>query len=232
MIALYDETDHQLGAEPVLAKESATAESGTESPSSARLRELVDLIRMGDPEGMEDLYRIFSKGVRFFLCRQLGAQELEDRVHDTFLIVVQAIRKGDLREPERLMGFIRTVVRRQVAAHIENAVQSRREQLDATETAVGLVSGSGDPEETAMVQQKSELMERVLRGLSKRDREILTRFYLDEQPQEQICEEMQLTETQFRLLKSRAKTRFGELGRKKLFNKPIRTFFLRSSMTA
>jgi DNA-directed RNA polymerase specialized sigma24 family protein len=83
-----------------------------------------------------------------------------------------------------------------------------------------------------MVQQKSELMERVLRGLSKRDREILTRFYLDEQPQEQICEEMQLTETQFRLFKSRAKTRFGELGRKKLSKKPIRTFFLRSSMTA
>jgi RNA polymerase sigma factor (sigma-70 family) len=232
MIALYDETDQQLGAVPVVAKEAATVESGSESPSSARLRELVDLIRMGDPEGMEDLYRIFSKGVRFYLCRQLGAQELEDRVHDTFLIVVQAIRKGDLREPERLMGFIRTVVRRQVAAHIENAVQSRREQLDATETGGGLVSGSGDPEEVAMVQQKSELMERVLRGLSKRDREILTRFYLDEQPQEQICEEMQLTETQFRLLKSRAKTRFGELGRKKLSKKPIRTFFLRSSMTA
>jgi len=45
-------------------------------------------------------------------------------VHDTFVIVVQAIRKGELREPERLMGFVRTVVRRQVAAQIDHAVQS------------------------------------------------------------------------------------------------------------
>ena len=66
---------------------------------------------------MEELYQLFSKGIRFYLCRQLGPQELDDKVHDTFVVVVQAIRRGDLREPERLMGFVRTIVRRQVAAH-------------------------------------------------------------------------------------------------------------------
>jgi DNA-directed RNA polymerase specialized sigma subunit len=59
-------------------------------------------------------------------------------------------------------------------------------------------------------------MEQVLRSMSARDREILTRFYLQEQTQEQICAEMNLTETQFRLLKSRAKARFGELGKRRL----------------
>ncbi|MBL8231070.1 MAG: sigma-70 family RNA polymerase sigma factor [Bryobacterales bacterium] len=192
---------------------------------------LVERIRTADPMGMEDLYRIFSRGVRYYLCRQLGSQELEDKVHDTFLIVVQAIRRGDLREPERLMGFIRTVVRRQVAAHIENAVHNRRDQLDL-EMGATLADFNEGPEQTAIVQQKAELMEKILRGLNKRDREILTRFYLDEQPQEQICEEMQLTDTQFRLLKSRAKTRFGELGRKKLAKRPIRSFFMRTSLSA
>ena len=56
----------------------------------------------------------------------------------------------------------------------------------------------------------------VLRSISVRDREILTRFYLMEETQEEICEEMNLSDTQFRLLKSRAKARFGELGRKRL----------------
>jgi hypothetical protein len=37
-----------------------------------------------------------------------------------------------------------------------------------------------------------------------------------EQTQQEICDEMSLSETQFRLLKSRAKARFGELGRKTL----------------
>ena len=82
-----------------------------------------------DQSGMEELYRVFSRGVRFYLCRQLGPQDLEDKVHDTFLIVVQAMRRGELREPERLMGFVRTVVRRQVAAHIDQAVHTRRQQV-------------------------------------------------------------------------------------------------------
>ena len=56
-------------------------------------------------------------------------QDLDDRVHDTFLIVVQAIKRGELREPERLMGFVRTVVRRQVAAQIEREMQNRRAHL-------------------------------------------------------------------------------------------------------
>ena len=61
-----------------------------------------------------------------------------------------------------------------------------------------------------------DLAEKVLRSVSTRDREILTRFYLMEQTQAEICEEMGLSETQFRLLKSRAKARFGELGKKRL----------------
>lgn len=211
---------------------AAALPDSAESVSEVRLQELVRRIQGGEAGGMEELYRIFSRGVRFYLCRQLGPQELEDKVHDTFVIVVQAIRRGDLREPERLMGFVRTIVRRQVAAHIESAVQSRRECLDLSDPGAAIADQAGDPEESAILQQKAELMERVLRGLSDRDREILTRFYLDEQPQEQICREMRLTETQFRLLKSRAKSRFGELGKKKLFRRPIHALFMRDSLSA
>ena len=164
---------------------------------------------------MEELYRVFSRGVRFFLCRQLGPQDLDDKVHDTFVIVVQAIRNGELREPERLMGFIRTIVRRQVAAEIDRAVQSRREQAELDKTA-SVSDQRESPEEAAIVKQHEEVAGAVLRSISERDREILTRFYLMEQTQEEICQEMNLSETQFRLLKSRAKARFGELGRKKL----------------
>ena len=176
---------------------------------------LVESIQRGERGGMEELYRVFSRGVRFYLCRQLGPQDLDDKVHDTFVIVVQAIRKGELREPERLMGFVRTVVRRQVAAQIDRAVQNRRDQAEL-ETTTTVSDRRDTPEEAAILRQHEEVAEAVLRGVSRRDRDILTRFYLLEQTQEEICEEMNLSETQFRLLKSRAKARFGELGRKTL----------------
>ncbi|MGA2595136.1 MAG: antitoxin Xre/MbcA/ParS toxin-binding domain-containing protein [Bryobacteraceae bacterium] len=62
-------------------------------------------------------------------------------------------------------------------------------------------------------------MDTALKGLAPRDREILARFYLDEQSQDRICAEMGLTEAQFRLLKSRARARFSELAQKALARK-------------
>jgi RNA polymerase sigma-70 factor (ECF subfamily) len=183
---------------------------GEDSESYGEWVELVDRIRLRETDGMEELYQLFSKGIRFYLCRQLGPRELDDKVHDTFVVVVQAIRRGELREPSRLMGFVRTIVRRQVAAHIDKVVRTRRDQIDLDST-VRLVDPERNPEEKAMFSQRAELINRVLGKLSDRDREILTRFYLMEQDQDQICSEMALTETQFRLLKSRAKARFGEI---------------------
>ena len=204
-------------------------ESGPSAATqSVDWQELVSRIQAGHESGMEDLYRIFARGIRFYLCRQLGCQELDDKVHDTFLIVVQAIRRGDIREPERLMGFVRTVVRRQVAAHIDHLVHARREHLHM-DVGVRIPDIRRNPEQTAVFRQKVEFMEEVLSKLSERDRQILTRFYLNEQSQEQICDEMDLSETQFRLLKSRAKARFGEIGKRKLQQKPMSSFFVRSS---
>lgn len=204
-----------LEAPPDARKVSKADERDTKANPVVNFPELVSRIQAGDEEAMTELYRLFSRGIRFYLYRQLGPQELDDRVHDAFLIVVQAIQHGDLRDPERLMGFVRTVVRRQVAAHIEKAVHTRKEQVDL-EGGVRLVDRSATPEEGVMHRQKAEIVRQVLEGLSERDREILTRFYLYEQSQEQICEQMHLSETQFRLLKYRAKARFGELGKKKL----------------
>lgn len=174
--------------------------------------DLVERIRSGDPSGMQELYQVFSKGIRFFLCRQLGPQDLDDKVHDIFLIITQSIQRGDLREPERLMGYVRTIVRRQVAAHIENAVQTRRNQAEL-EFGMTLSDHHPDPERQLIAKQNTELALSILNSLPPRDREVLIRFYLKEQTPAAICREMELTETQFRLTKSRAKARFGELGK-------------------
>jgi RNA polymerase sigma-70 factor (ECF subfamily) len=210
----------------------AMAEAAAQTPETPDVYsewvELVERISSGETDGMEELYQLFSKGIRFYLCRQLGPQELDDKVHDTFVVVVQAIRRGELREPQRLMGFVRTIVRRQVAAHIDRVVHQRRERMDL-ESSSRIADPNGNPEESAIFQQRLDLVHRVLAELSGRDREILTRFYLREQGQDQICSEMALTDTQFRLLKSRAKARFGELGKKKVANRSLQAVLVRTS---
>ncbi len=175
---------------------------------------LVERVRGGEPSALEELYRVFAKGVRFYLCRQLGPQDLDDRVHDAFVIITQSIQRGDLRDPERLMGYIRTVVRRQVAAQIETVVQARR-NCAPTEIGFTLRDRHPDPERAVIERENMEVAMRVLQSIPQRDREVLIRFYLREQTPAQICNDLGLTETQFRLIKSRAKARFGELGRRR-----------------
>lgn len=183
--------------------------------AAAEWTELVDSIRSGDQNAMSQLYATFGRGVRYYLSRQLGAQELDDKVHDTFLVVLGAIQRGELREPERLMGFVRTVVRRLVATHIDHMVEERRDRT-SLEDGYAQADERSDPEKDAEHREKVEIMGQVLHSISGRDREILTRFYLYEQSQQQICREMGLNDTQFRLLKSRAKQRFAELGKRRL----------------
>lgn len=217
------------GEKPARAGTTTAAEPNetAEHSNGADWTKLVRRIAAGEAAAMQELYTLFSHGIRFYLCRQLGPQELDDKVHDTFVIVVQAIQKGELREPDRLMGFVRTVVRRQVAAYIDEAVHVRRDMT--TDAGPFLADSRRNPEQTVALRQRVQLMREVLAELSDRDRDILTRFYLNEQTQEQICREMDLSGTQFRLLKSRAKARFGDLGRKRLQQRNLMHILLRAT---
>jgi RNA polymerase sigma-70 factor (ECF subfamily) len=197
----------------IVAKRAETSEKVT--TIYRNWASVVQRIRSHQSDGMEELYRCFSTGMRFYLCRLTGPQDLEERVHDLFVMIVQAIRRGDIREPERLMGFVRTVAKRQASAHIRHVASTRKEEIDI-ESERDISDAGNGPEQAAIFRQRERLIEMVLAELSDRDREVLIRFYAKEQGSIQICLEMGLTETQFRLLKSRAKARFGEFGKRKL----------------
>lgn len=177
---------------------------------------MVDRVVANDPRGIEDLYTYFSKGARFYFCRHLGLEELDDRVHDSFLLVLDRLKRGELRDPERLMGFIRTILRRQVAAYVRGAMEERRDYAQLDAESEYCLDFRGCPEERIIDIEAVDIMERIMRAMSLREREILTRFYLLEQPAEFICKEMRMSMTQFRLMKCRAKGRFGALGRRSL----------------
>jgi RNA polymerase sigma-70 factor, ECF subfamily len=177
--------------------------------------ELVQRVRNGEPSALEDLYQVFSGRIRFHLWRQLGAQDLTDRVHDIFLIVTQSIQSGELREPDRLMGYVQTVVRRQIAGQIHTRREQRQKWLQL-EFGPVLRDLHPSPEHRVIRRQRSEMARRIMGAMRAREREVLMRFYLQEQAAEEICREMQLSETQFRLLKSRAKARLTQLCRSRI----------------
>jgi RNA polymerase sigma-70 factor (ECF subfamily) len=187
--------------------------------------ELAAQIQVGDETGLVCLYRVFSRGLRYFLLRQIGEQDCDDRMHEILIIVLGAIRSGRLREPQHIMSFVWTVARRQVATTIQQRVVSRQMEL-GLECGVEAAEPRQNPESEMISRERSAIGRKALLTLSPRNCEILSRFYLKEQTHEQICREMNLTETQFRLGKSRGKAQFAEAG-KLLARKPVGKVFNR-----
>jgi RNA polymerase sigma factor (sigma-70 family) len=176
---------------------------------------VIDAIIARDPRGEELLYRNLESGARFFFQRRLGIQDVEDRVHDLFVVLVESVRSGAVREPERFMGFVRTILYRQLNRGISRAIESRETMTDLGTTAEW-AGEDATPEQKAIEGQQIRLMQEALRTLKKKDSEVLTRFYLREQPRERIQAEMGLSETQFNLLKTRAKAKLVEGMKRKL----------------
>lgn len=176
---------------------------------------LVDRIRSGDGTALVELYRTFSRGVSYYLSHRLAPQDLDDGVHEVFSMVIEAIQKGSLENPECLTGFVRTVAKRMVAEHNDNGVQVCN-RTSALEFRLHAVDPRNSMEQTAIRHQKAEIMRELLAGMTEKEREVLSRFYLLEQSQKEICEQLFLSETQFRLVKSSAKSRFAELKRRRV----------------
>jgi RNA polymerase sigma-70 factor (ECF subfamily) len=183
--------------------------------SSAQFANLVRRVQEGDADGMADLYDYISTGLRPYLARQLRSQDCRDKSHSIFIDVVVAIRRGQLRDPERLMGFARTIARRHVSGYIDDAASTRRNQVDLG-SVFSLASPGATPEHEMISLEQQDLVRRALANLSGREGEILSRFYVKEQSPAQICSEMGLTHTQYRLLKWRSKARFEQLSRKQI----------------
>jgi RNA polymerase sigma factor (sigma-70 family) len=198
---------------------AGTAAEGAADRDYTQFVQIVEGIQCGRTDTMVQLYRLLLTSPRFFLAGRIPGQDVEDRIHETFQVVVSAIKRGQLRDPERLMGFIYGVIRRQVAHIIGQAVTGRR--MQSLETGKGIPS-TLDPEQAAYSHERLEFAASILEEMPDLERAILIEFYLNEKPAAQIRAELNLTENQFRLLKSRAKERLGDLGRRRLLGRRLR----------
>ena len=175
---------------------------------------LVERVRSRNHPAIEELYRLIYRVAGAGYGRRLSGGEREDRLHEAFIIVVDAIEVGALRNPEALTAFIRTVLRYQAAASVRWAARRRREI--PTEDDLPLQAGGRNPEELLLEIERKHLLRESLELLPPPDREILWRFYLQGQPRAQICDALHLSAEQFRIKKWRAKARFLSLAAKVL----------------
>jgi RNA polymerase sigma-70 factor (ECF subfamily) len=169
---------------------------------------LAEGIRENNGVAVQQFYEIFNNGFRYFIKRQLGHADLQDSVHDCVVAVMTAVRRGPVREPERFVGFVNTIVKRHIARKIAEKMASRVEV--EIKSASSLQSPCPSPETQAIATEVRTIARLALDSLSDRDREILRRFYLLGQTEEQIRRELNLSFHVFKNIKHRARSKFAE----------------------
>lgn len=166
-------------------------------------------IKAGDEAAETELVSRYCRGVRVLIGRSSSdVSAVDDLYQQTFQIVLEKIRRGDLREPEKLSGFICSVARNLVIDHF------RREAAHRFPAAVEGAAADPDsgPLERLLRVEKASIVRRVLAELpSERDRQILFRFYIAEHDKDSICRDLGLTSLHFNRVLFRARERYRVL---------------------
>jgi len=163
----------------------------------------------GDDSATEDLY-FGLDSIRGFFRRHLGMELYEDAYHELIVDLLVQIHGGKLRDPHHLDRYAFGIARNKVARGVRQLLQDRHSEPLSEDMSEQPESASS-PERAAAQQETVGMAMRVLDALRPQEREVLMRFYFDEQSAAMIQADLDLNRTQFRLIKCRAKARFTEM---------------------
>jgi RNA polymerase sigma-70 factor (ECF subfamily) len=170
--------------------------------------DLVERIRSGDRQAEEELFLRYRRGVCIILQhRGISLDVSEDLFQETMMIVLIKIRAGDIREPDRLSGFVHAVANNLRIMHF------RRESNMSQEPEVGIDTVC-PPEQHEQLSKKEEarIVRQIIGELKiPRDRQILIRYCLGEEEKETICKDLALSSAHFDRVLYRALQRFKAL---------------------
>lgn len=150
-------------------------------------------------------------GLRAQLARVIGSTDLaSDLLQDALVTALQKLRAGEISDPANLDGFVYRVA----LNHWRN--QRRKDRLrtvhaERTSDPPEALS-TNRPNAEVEADQWARLVKQLLQEVPRvRDRELLMRFYLQEESKEDLCRAYGLTDLHFNRVIHRARDRFREL---------------------
>jgi len=155
------------------------------------------------------VYRDYP-GLRALILRRVRDPEVAaDILQDAAVTTLEKLRNGQIAHPENIGGYLYRVA----INHLRNHRRRDRSALCDTAPIDELADVENDPDwEKVGRPQWAEAARRLLDEMPMaRDRDLLMRFYLQDEDKELICRELHLSEEHFNRVIFRARNRFREL---------------------
>ena len=173
--------------------------------------ELVQRIAAGDRRAENDFCRRFSPGLLTMLRVRCADIELcRDITQDALRVTIERLRGKGLEDPAGLGGFVRGTALNLLA----NALRKSEHRLtsSASDWLDEVVCESSDPYDTVESDDLVRAVREVMSGMKvARDRELLWRYYVLEDPKPRLCAEYDLSPEHFDRVLHRARGRLKEL---------------------
>jgi RNA polymerase sigma-70 factor, ECF subfamily len=158
------------------------------------------------PIDLSAFYRDYA-GLRSLIIRRVGDPEAAaDILQDAILTTLEKLRNGEIDNPQFIGGYIYRVA----LNHLRNYRRKDKSELSDARDIEAVADQADVPAETGVQRgQWAQMARNVLSALpTSRDREILVRFYLDEEDKDSICGSLGLSEAHFTRVIFRARNRF------------------------
>lgn len=173
--------------------------------------ELVRRIRASEPDAEQEMVERYSRGVSFLLLELTGDPARADDLHqETFRLVLEKVRAGQLREPDKLGAFIHQLARNLFIAEYRQRV--KQPVVSGAEALTVSPDPAPGPLKRLLDKENAAIVRRLLAELEpRRDREILLRFIVAEHPKDEICADFGLSSLHFNRVLHRARQRLKDL---------------------
>ena len=173
---------------------------------------------MGDEVVSDRFMREHYPGLRALLQRRIGDPHIAAEVlNEALAKAIEHARDGRVAQPELLAGYVFRVALN-LYRNYRREFDNRADLRAATDKIDSLAANAndGDALEEGVVRQVRE----IVRSLpTARDREIVRRFYLDEEDKDDICRSLGLSPLHFDKVIFRARRRMRSLLERRGFNK-------------
>ena len=166
----------------------------------------------------EKFIRQHYAGLHALLQHRIGdANTAAEMLNEAVATALKHTREGRVAQPDRLAGYIFRVAMnlyRNYRRDFDN-----RADLRARATDIQQVPDDGAGDDALEASVVREVRAIVLSLPTPRDREIVTRFYLEEEDKEHICQSLGLSPLHFDKVIFRARQRLRALLERRGFNK-------------
>jgi RNA polymerase sigma factor (sigma-70 family) len=172
--------------------------------------DLVRRIAEGEEQAETEFVERCGRTLRF-LTRRFSRDEAdaEDLYQETLMLALEKIRRHEVREPERLGAFLRSLAKNLSTGHYR---RRNHEFERPTAEPPDLPDQQQSPLGGLLHRERARITRLLLAGLTvPRDRDVLFRYYIAEQSSRQICTDLAIDTDHFYRVVYRARQRYRHL---------------------